>query len=184
MWEITCGEWMTWGCGGGGGGGIFTTCDPKPRGRDFLPHYLPRMLICNNTRLSLGTWPYYGGVYFFVARVKWRVHFVCTQPYLGRGWPCWHVLEGPTDLKGEVLKVWTWGEGWGPTDKREHRHTPNLLFDCEFSPFLQTLLCLVWSHSPSPQYLVVVGYFISGCVRLINYSLPRFFSFFFFFFWF
>ena len=135
--------------------------DMGMRGEEYVPRVTQSLVVVTSfptifatyadmhtTRLSLCTWPHYGGATFCrTCEVEGPLYLYSTL--LGRGWPCYHVLEGPTDFKGVVLKVWTCGlGGGGPTDKRGHRYTPNLLFHCGFSPFLQTLICLVWSHSP------------------------------------
>ena len=124
------------------------------------PLFLPRMLTCTLRDSRCVRDPtMVGSTFCRTCEVEGPLYLYSTL--LGRGWPCYHVLEGPTDFKGVVLKVWTCGlGGGGPTDKRGHRYTPNLLFHCGFSPFLQTLICLVWFHSPvfRRNYCIFLSY--------------------------
>ena len=107
--EITCSEWMTWGWGRRNMYHVW----PKASWL-WLPSplFLPRMLTCTLRDSRCVRDPtMVGSTFCRTCEVEGPLYLYSTL--LGRGWPCYHVLEGPTDFKGVVLKVWTCGLGGG-----------------------------------------------------------------------
>ena len=132
------------------GGGKCTTCDPKPRGCDFLPHYFCH--VCWHAHyetLVVYVTPLWWGLLFCrTCEVEGPLYLYSTL--LGRGWPCYHVLEGPTDFKGVVLKVWTCGLGGGVLLTKGDTDTHPIY--CSIADFLRFCkLWFVWS-GPTLQF--------------------------------
>ena len=145
--EITCSEWMTWGWGRRNMYHVW----PKASWL-WLPSplFLPRMLTCTLRDSRCVRDPtMVGSTFCRTCEVEGPLYLYSTL--LGRGWPCYHVLEGPTDFKGVVLKVWTCGLGGGGVLLTKGDTDTHPIY-CSIADFLRFCkLWFVWS-GPTLQF--------------------------------